>query len=123
MSLKDIFSEHVIIPLEYNDKYTFRFHFRNPTAEEDLQFKRRTSKATIDRKTGAVESSSSALHAPIWFFDTLCEKVTVQNGNGEPPQEAPREEWSEISPDLKAAAVLKFQNRIQEHNAETAKNS
>ena len=120
MDLKQLFGELAVIPIEYGESHKFFFYFRNPTSDEDLEFRRRTSR--MQMRGGKLEPSEGSLQAPLWYFEKICTRIAVQNGTGALAEDVSEEDKKLIPASMKMKALNKFQERIQESEEEILKN-
>lgn len=105
--LREIFSGKTDIVTELGDA-TLTHHLRKPTTEEDLLFRKRST--SIKVVGSRAEPSDDAFRAPISFYDTICESVSVEI-DGE-TSDLP-DFKNAIDPDMKAAVISAFQNRFK----------
>lgn len=110
MKLKELFDVETVVPFEY-DGHTIAFHFRNPTADEEQEFRRRTSKQRI-KDNGTLEATDVALKAPLWLFDRLVKKITISNGN-ESAEDVAADEYKDIPEQTKLEAIAAHRGRIK----------
>lgn len=80
MDLKELFGGEYVIKVTFRGCLTVH-HLRQATAEEDLEYRRRSAKMNF--KGRRLETSDSALEAPIWLYNKLITKVFIQNGTPE----------------------------------------
>jgi hypothetical protein len=78
MDLKELFSRKDQIKAEYKGVLTIH-HLRDPSPEEDLLYRKKCGSVRVGR--GRAESTDTALNAPLWFYDQICERVVVENGD------------------------------------------
>lgn len=116
MNLDDLFSKEQIVKAKYNGVDTFH-HLRQPTSEEDLEFRRKS--ANVKVKNREIQTSDAALQAPLHLYDKICQRVIVENGAG--PQEVP-DFKSKIPNDLKLAVINAYQARVEIEQQETQGN-
>jgi hypothetical protein len=107
MDLKELFSRKDHIKAEYKGVLTIH-HLRDPSPEEDLLYRRKC--AGIRVSNGRAESTDTALNAPIWLYDTITDRVLVENGDG---QEDLPDFKTVIPNDLKLAIIAAWQNRFE----------
>ena len=110
MKVKQLFDVETVVPFEF-DGHTISFHFRNPTADEEQEFRRRTSKQRI-KDNGTLESTDVALKAPLWLFEKLVQKITITNGN-QSPEDVPVEEYRDIPEQTKLEAIASHRGRVK----------
>lgn len=114
MDVRELFAEALYeVPIEIEGK-TLTFAFRNPTVDEELEFRRRSSRqnARNDGSKMVIEPSDAALKAPLWHFDHTCVRITLANGTGE-TNEVPKSDWCHIPEDMKNTAWISYRNRFQ----------
>jgi len=116
MNIRELFDVEVAVPLEV-ENHTVTFYFRNAKTEEELEFRRRTSRQRINGN-GSIESSDSALQAPMYLFKAQCTRITLANGDGSPAQDVPKEEWSAIPDQHKLDAWVTFRSRVKKKEAQ-----
>jgi hypothetical protein len=83
-------------------------HLRAPTPDEDLQYRRRISDMKI--RDGHAHPTDVSFNAPIWLYDTICERVTAEDDDGE--QDVP-DFREKIPNDLKLAVINAYLGRFQ----------
>lgn len=110
MDIRQLFDVEAIVPFDV-ESHTLNFHFRNASTEEEIEFRRQTSKQRV-RENGTLESTDVALKAPLRFFSKLCTKITMKNGTSE-AQEISAEEQKFIPDYIKLEALAAFRGRIK----------
>ena len=116
MNLDELFSKEQIVKAKYNGVDTLHY-LRQPTNEEDLEFRRRA--ANVKVKNREIQTSDAALQAPLHLYDKICQRVVVENGAG--PEEVP-DFKSKIPNDLKLAVINAYQARVEIEQQETQGN-
>ncbi len=98
---------------------TLFFTLRDPTAREDLEYRRRSSR--VSAKNGKGESSDAALEAPLWLLEQVCTKVECQNGG--PEREAlSKEDIAKIPVRTRMRVIVQHLNELEGEEAERIKN-
>lgn len=115
MKIRDLFDVETAISFEV-EKHTVTFYFRNATTDEEIEFRRRTSKQRI-KDNGTLESTDSAIKAPLYLFERTCKRITIQNGDGQIEEVSP-EEHKDIPEQLKLDAWAAHRSRIKKKEAE-----
>lgn len=110
MDIKSLFDVETAIAYEV-ENHTITFYFRNPTSEEEIEFRRRTTKQRITDR-GQLESSDAALKAPMYLYTRCLKKITLQNGVGN-IEEVSAEDQKHIPENLKLEAWATHRNRIK----------
>jgi len=116
MNIKDLFDVEGAVPLEV-ENHTVTFYFRNANTTEELEFRRRTSRQRIN-SNGSIESSDSALQAPMYLFKVQCTRITLANGDGGAAVDVPKEEWSAIPDQHKLDAWIAFRSRVKKKESD-----
>jgi hypothetical protein len=115
MNLKDLYDVETKVEF-IKEGHNLAFYFRTATTEEELEFRRRTSMQRI-KENGVLESTPTALKAPLWLFEKLLTKITLQNGNGE-PIEQPKEDIKYIKEKDKLEAIAQARLPMQKKDNE-----
>ena len=115
MDIRQLFDVEAVIPYDI-DGHTVNFHFRNATTEEEFEYRRQTSRQRL-RENGTLESSDTALKAPLRLFSKLCNKVTLKNGTGE-FENVPAEDQKFIPDYVKLEALAAFRGRVKRKDDE-----
>jgi hypothetical protein len=110
MNIRDLFDVETCISFDVEGN-TISFFFRNATAEEELEFRRRTTKQRISDR-GVLESTDAALKAPMYLYTRCLKKITMQNGTGNIEEISP-EDQKHIPENLKLEAWALHRSRIK----------
>jgi hypothetical protein len=107
ITLEELFNRKLDIRATYHG-VELTHHLREPTQEEDLQYRRRISDMRV--RDGHAHSTDTSLNAGLWLYDAICERVTAEDGDGE--QDVP--DFRERIPnDLKLAVINAHFGRFQ----------
>lgn len=107
MDLKELFSGLLDIRATYCG-VVLTHHLRAPTSEEDLAYRRRISDMKI--KDGHAHPTDISFNAPVWLYDTICERVTAEDAG----EQLDVPDFKEKVPnDLKLAVVNAYLGRFQ----------
>jgi hypothetical protein len=107
IDLKELFSKTLDIKVNYLGTDLIH-HLREPSPEEDLQYRRRCSDVRVSGRD--IHSTATALTAGIWLYDQICERVSASDADG--LQEVP-EFKTKIPNDLKTAVINAYLNRFE----------
>lgn len=119
MDLKELFGGNTTIRVKYKG-HTTHHEFRTPTNDQDLEYRRRSAKVNVKGKH--IETSDSALNAPLWLYSQIIDRVLVENGNGH-PEEVPAEVVKDIPNRVKLEAIGAFLSDVEREENETIPNS
>lgn len=80
MDLKEALSGETEYEIAFRG-LTLYFTLRDPTHQENLEFMRRSGKVQVKNKN--IETSDTALNAPLWLLEQIKNKVEYSNGSAE----------------------------------------
>jgi hypothetical protein len=83
-------------------------HLRQPTNDEDLQYRKRGAEMRLNNRE--LKASDVSLNSMIWLYDTICERVTAEDADGE--QDVP-DFKGKIPNDLKIAVINAYLGRFE----------
>jgi hypothetical protein len=107
VNIADLFKQSDEIKTQYRG-VMLTHHLREPTAEEDTEYRRRS--ANIKIVNGHAETTAKAIAAPAFLYDVICQRVVVEQEDG---TEQDVEDKTLIPNDLKLAVIAAWQGRFQ----------
>ena len=124
MDLREALNNRPEIVVQFNG-LTLYFTLRNPTNEEDLEFRRRSAKVQL--KGRKLESGDDALNAPIWLLDKIKEKVEYSNGQRNDAgdivrTDVSREDYRDLPQRLKLGVISRYLSEIEGEETDALKN-
>lgn len=126
MDLRQALTEEMEYAVNFRG-FILYFTLRNPTNQEDIGYRRRSGKVSIKNKN--IETSDTALDAPLWLLEQIKTKVEYSNGKIDPAtgevarEPVPDDLYREIPARTKQAVISRHLADLEGEEAEQQKNS